>query len=73
MGNNFKYFIWIPNANQPSVLKHLVIYAINLDYLKIKEHERLQIFSPKVPFVHSVMKHIGINQCEEFLLYKRKI
>lgn len=46
---------------------------LDLDYLKIKEHERLQIFSPKVPFIHSVMKHIGINQCEEFLLYKRKI
>ena len=72
-GEQFQILYLDTNANQPSVLKHLVIYAINLDYLKIKEHERLQIFSPKVPFVHSVMKYIGINQCEEFLLYKRKI
>jgi N-acetylglutamate synthase-like GNAT family acetyltransferase len=72
-GEQFQILYFDTNANQPSVLKHLVIYAINLDYLKIKEHERLQIFSPKVPFVHSVMKYIGINQCEEFLLYKRKI
>jgi len=72
-GEQFQILYLDTNANQLSVLKHLVIYAINLDYLKIKEHERLQIFSPKVPFVHSVMKYIGINQCEEFLLYKRKI
>jgi len=72
-GEQFQILYLDTNANQLSVLKHLVIYAINLDYLKIKEHERLQIFSPKVPFIHSVMKHIGINQCEEFLLYKRKI
>jgi len=72
-GEQFQTLYLDTNANQLSVLKHLVIYAINLDYLKIKEHERLQIFSPKVPFVHSVMKYIGINQCEEFLLYKRKI
>jgi N-acetylglutamate synthase-like GNAT family acetyltransferase len=72
-GEQFQILYLDTNANQLSVLKHLVIYAINLDYLKIKEHERLQIFSPKVPFVHSVMQYIGINQCEEFLLYKRKI
>ncbi len=72
-GEQFQILYLDTNANQLSVLKHLVIYAINLDYLKIKEHERLQIFSPQVPFVHSVMKYIGINQCEEFLLYKRKI
>ena len=72
-GEQFQILYLDTNTNQLSVLKHLVIYAINLDYLKIKEHERLQIFSPKVPFVHSVMKYIGINQCEEFLLYKRKI
>ncbi len=72
-GEQFQILYLDTNANQLSVLKHLVIYAVNLDYLKIKEHERLQIFSPKVPFVHSVMKYIGINQCEEFLLYKRKI
>ena len=72
-GEQFQILYLDTNANQLSVLKHLVIYAINLDYLKIKEHERLQIFSPQVPFVHSVMKYIGMNQCEEFLLYKRKI
>ena len=72
-GEQFQILYLDTNANQLSVLRHLVIYAINLDYLKIKEHERLQIFSPQVPFVHSVMKYIGMNQCEEFLLYKRKI
>ncbi|HEY7079785.1 MAG TPA: GNAT family N-acetyltransferase [Nitrososphaeraceae archaeon] len=61
------------NINHLSVLKHLILYAINLDCLKIKENERLQIFSPQVPYVNIVMKCLGINQCEEFLLYKRKI
>jgi hypothetical protein len=33
----------------------------------------MQIFSPQVPYIDSVMKNIGLNECGEFLLYKRKI
>lgn len=61
------------NINHLSVLRHLILYAIDLDYVNIKENERLQIFSPQVPYIKLVMKFMGIIQCEEFLLYKRKI
>ncbi|HEY7572798.1 MAG TPA: GNAT family N-acetyltransferase [Nitrososphaeraceae archaeon] len=61
------------NVNQLSVLKHLILYAIDLDCLNTKQNDRLQIFSPQVSYINLVMKFMGINQCEEFLLYKRKI
>jgi len=61
------------NVNQMHVVKQLILYAINLKCLRIKENERLQIFSPQIPYVQVIMKSIGINQCEDFLLYKKKI
>jgi acetyltransferase (GNAT) family protein len=60
------------DTNHVSVLKQLVIHAINLEQ-STEKYGRMQIFSPQVPYIDSVMKNIGLNECGEFLLYKRKI
>ena len=71
-GSSEQFQILYLDTNDISVLKNLITYAINLEHL-IKKSGSVQIFSPQVPHIQSVMKYIGINQCEEFLLYKRKI
>ena len=52
-------------------LKYLVGFAFNLAYSEeTKRCEKLQMFSPHIPFLQSVMGDLGINEYGQFLLYK---
>jgi hypothetical protein len=58
-----------PNA---STLRYLIACVINLAYYELTEErcQKLQMFSPHIPSLQSVMADSGINQYGQFLLYR---
>ena len=60
------------DASDALTLRHLVASVINLAYYELTEKrcEKLQMFSPQIPFLQSVIADLGINQYEQFLLYR---
>jgi hypothetical protein len=70
--NNDTFQIGYLDASDVLTLKHLIAYAINLAYYESieKRYEKLQMFSPQIPFLQSVMADLGINQYGQSLLYR---
>jgi RimJ/RimL family protein N-acetyltransferase len=62
------------DASNESTIKQLVRFASDLTQTEgIKRYERLEIFTPQIPGLQSLMKNLGVGDSRQFLLYKRKI
>jgi ribosomal protein S18 acetylase RimI-like enzyme len=69
--NNNVFQIGYLDAFDASTLKYLVRFAFNLAYSEeTKRYEKIQMFSPQIPFLQSVMGDLGIDEYGQFLLYK---
>lgn len=55
------------------LLRDLIMSAINLRHSKWTKYDRVQVYSPQTPYILTVMKQLGIEGSEQFLLYKREI
>jgi GNAT superfamily N-acetyltransferase len=72
--NNKTFQIVYLDASNALMLKYLVKFVTDWARTEIERYKRIQIFTPHMTYVDSVMEDLGIvYEVGQFLLYKRKI
>ena len=70
--NNNTFQIVYLEASNMNALEDLIRFALNLMQFEDATYDRIQIYSPQITYVSTVMKQLGSDsRLEQFLLYKR--
>jgi ribosomal protein S18 acetylase RimI-like enzyme len=68
--NNNTFQIVYLEASNMNALEDLIRFALNLMQFEDTTYDRIQIYSPQTTYVSTVMKQLGSERLEQFLLYK---
>ncbi len=69
--NTFQ-IVYLDSSNM-NVLEDLIGFTINLIHSYGATYDRLQVYSPQITEVSTVMEQVGLERPEQFLLYSREI
>jgi hypothetical protein len=70
--NNIFQIVYL-DASNVFMSEDLVTFAIDLMHCEGEIYNRIQIFSPQVPYASTVMEQFGLGRSEQFVLYSKEI